>query len=99
MNSCEGMKITLDFMATCLSPLHEVFSVVLIGKGTVGSEGQRTRSGSSRYLGHVSDPFDGVLRAAHLGGRAAPVEVHLLGYVLGAIGHHHVHGGGQADHH
>lgn len=99
MNSCEGMKNTLDLMVTWLSPLHEVSSVVLIRKATVGLEGQRTRSGSSRYLCCISDPFDGVLRATDLGGRTTPVEVHLLGYVLGAVGGHHAHGGGQVDHH
>lgn len=63
-------------------------------KVTVGFEEKRTWLGSSQYLSHKSDPIDGVLGAADLQGLATPVEVHLLGYVLGAIGGHHAHGGG-----
>ena len=59
----------------------------------MGLERKRT----SRYLGHISDPINGVLGATDLGERAAPVEVHLLGYVLGAVGGRQAHGGGQAD--
>lgn len=66
---------------------------------TVGLEGKRTWSGSSGYLRDISDPVDGVLRATDLGGHAAPVEVHLQGGVLGAVGGCHLHGGGQADLH
>lgn len=32
-----------------------------------------------------------------LQGGATPVEVHLLGYELGAVGSRHAHCGGQAD--
>lgn len=62
-------------------------------------KGEGVGCGDLTHLHDPSDAVNGVLRAADLKGVAAPVEVHLHGHVLGALGAGQAHALRQGDLH